>query len=139
MSKTLKVIMPFFVMEVGDTMKLSEDGKTYCFDREDKYENTDGNDDISSSYNSHFEISVAYAKSLIDDGYLSEVTSKPSTPKNDANFVNVFDEIDNLLDQYKNAKEETDKSDEYPCVKLERQTVYSNLIKVLNHLKNLRK
>ena len=137
MSKELKVCVPFFVMEVGDVMKLSEDGKTYYFDREDKYENVNDRDDISSSYSSHFEISTAYAKDLIEDGYLTELVEK--TQKSDANFVNVFDEIDSLLNRYNNEKKETDESDDYPCVKLEKQTVYSNLIKVLTHLKNLRK
>ena len=124
MSKELKVCVPFFVMEVGDVMKLSEDGKTYYFDREDKYENVNDRDDISSSYSSHFEISTAYAKDLIEDGYLMELVEKPQ--KSDAN-------------RYNNEKKETDESDDYPCVKLEKQTVYSNLIKVLTHLKNLRK
>lgn len=137
MSKELKVIMPFFVMEVGDIMKLSEDGKSYYFDREDKYENVNEKDDIRSLYNSHFEISTAYAKDLIEDGYLTELAERSQKP--DANFVNVFDEIDKLINKYNNEKKETDESDEYPCVKLEKQTVYSNLIKVLTHLKNLRK
>ena len=29
MSKVLRVIDPFFVMEIGDTFELSEDGKEY--------------------------------------------------------------------------------------------------------------
>ena len=55
--------------------------------------------------------------------------------------MNVFDEIENLSKKF---KEELDNIDldlagEPQCVKVEKTTVLTNLITVLDHLKTLRK
>ena len=76
---------------------------------------------------------------LAEDGYLENAdednNSKQST------FVNIFDEIDNLLSKYKrdldNINEDTIN---LPiCVKVERETVLNNLCTLLEHLKSLKK
>lgn len=138
MAKTLRVINPFFIMELGDTFEFNEDNKMYVSKHNEEFYKTDGSsiDEIKSAYNSEFQISADYAKSLIEEGYLEEVesTDKPT-------FVNVFDEIATLLDKYKVelANIEEDMVGLPPCVKVERETVLTNLITLLEHLKSLKK
>ena len=93
-------------------------------------------DEIKSSYNSEFQISPEYAKALIEEGYLEEASDKATTP-----FVNIFDEIDNLLNKYKTGLKtiEEDTAELPACVKVERQTVLTNMITLLEHLKSLKK
>ena len=137
MAKNLKVIKPFYVMEVGDTFELSEDGKTYTSTyTEENHENSDLGVVVNSSYSSNYSISVDYAKSLIEDGYLEEVNKTQQS-----NFINVFDEIDTLLSDY---TEELNNIDDdcanFPaCLKIERETVLRNICTVLEHLKSLKK
>ena len=56
-------------------------------------------------------------------------------------FVNVFDEINGLIEKYEydlaNVDEEL--KNEPECVRLEKTTVLTNLLKVLNYLKDLKK
>jgi hypothetical protein len=137
MSKVLRVIDPFFVMEIGDTFTLSEDGKKYISQHNEEFHTAKDDGDLNSTYNSTFEISLKWAKQLIEDGYLEEVEeTDKSTP-----FVNVFDEIDTLIDKYQtelnNLPNTMAKAPE--CLKVEKTTVLSNLLSVLNHLKSLRK
>ena len=138
MTKTLRVIDPFFVMDLGDTFEYNEDTKMYVSNhKEEFYKMEDGSiNEIKSSYNSEFQISAEYAKSLIDDGYLEEVEES-----NKSEFVNVFDEIDNLLNKYKdNLKTLSKDCAELPaCVKVERESVLTNLVTLLEHLKSLKK
>lgn len=140
MTKTLRVIDPFFMMEVGDTFEYSADDKMYVSRHKEEFYKTDSEkvSDLKSSYNSEFQISSEYAKTLIDDGYLEEVLecelNKPS-------FVNIFDEIDNLLSKYKKGLStiEEDTAELPTCVKVERETVLTNMITLLEHLKSLKK
>lgn len=138
MAKTLRVINPFFVMNTGDTFEYSEDAKMYISKYKEEFYKLDDNTDVNeikSSYNSEFHISTEYASSLIADGYLEEVneTDKP--------FVNIFDEIDNLLNKYKKGLSTLDEDtmDLPACVKVERESVLTNLITLLEHLKSLKK
>lgn len=140
MTKTLRVIEPFFVMELGDMFEYSEDSKMYVSVHNEDFYNNDNNssvDSIKSSYSSEFQISVDYAKTLIKEGYLEEV---PEAEKS-TNFVNIFDEIDNLLTKYKSGLKtiEKDMAELPACVKVERQTVLTNMITLLEHLKSLKK
>lgn len=137
MAKILRVIDPFFVMDLGDTFEYNEDTKMYVSNhKEEFYKMDDGSiNEIKSSYNSEFQISADYAQTLIKEGYLEEVNNKK------AEFVNVFDEIDNLLTKYKNGlKTITEDTAGLPaCVKVEKEAVLTNLITLLEHLKNLKK
>ena len=139
MAKTLRVIDPFFVMELGDLFEYSEDSKMYVSVHNEDFYNTDGNsvDSVKSSYNSEFSISPDYAKTLIKEGYLEEV----SEAEKSTNFVNIFDEIDNLLAKYKTSLKtiEKDMAELPACVRVERQTVLTNMITLLEHLKSLKK
>lgn len=136
MSKTLKVITPFFTLGIGDVLELSSDGNFYEFKQEERFgqNSADGTSDYESLFTTSLNISVEHAKELIAEGYLSEETTQDK-------FVNVFDEIDNLLQEYKKDLDEVNKdADEVPaCLKVEKTTVLNNLIKVLTHLKNLKK
>lgn len=137
MAKTLRVISPFFVMELGDTFEYSDETKMYVSKhKEEFYKNDDTVNEIKSSYNSEFQISEEYAKSLIAEGYLEIV---PESEK--STFVNIFDEIDNLLVKYKSGLKtiEDDMADLPACVKVERETVLTNMITLLEHLKSLKK
>lgn len=136
MSNILRVIDPFFITEVGDTFTLSEDGDTYEFQKNEEFHKAGDESDINSSYSATFKISTDYAKQLITDGYLEEVSQKESK-----NFVNVFDEIDKLIKRYEDqlANIDLDMADQPQCVKVEKTTVLTNILSVLNHLKELRK
>ena len=61
--------------------------------------------------------------------------------KTDKSFVNVFDEIDNMINTYSTELKNIDKdmANSPECLKVEKTTVLQNLIKTLDHLKTLRK
>ena len=135
MSKTLRVIDSFFVVEIGDMFQLSEDGKSYIFERSEEFHKAGDTNELKSTYSASFSISVDYAKQLVEDGYLEEVEEKKQQ------FVNVFDEITNLINKYQTELDNIDKdmANEPACMKVEKTTVLSNILGVLNHLKTLRK
>lgn len=138
MAKILRVIDPFFEMNVDDTFVLSEDEKFYVAEKTEEFHTAtpDSEGDFNSSYKSWFKISPKWAKQLIEEGYLAE-----DEPKKTEGFVNVFDEIDTLLKKYQKELNSLsrDMKDAPECLKVERTTVLTNIISVLNHLKTLRK
>lgn len=135
MSKVLKVIKPYYVMEVGDVLTLSQDGKTYVCSQE--VGENDGTNGHFFCHTSTFTISVEYAKFLIQEGFLAENDENSQTQT----FVNVFDEIENLINSF--TKElnsiDEDMAESPACLKIEKQTVLSNLITTLKHLYSLKK
>lgn len=137
MAKVLRVIEPFFDVDIDDTFVLSDDAKFYVFEKNEEFHtNSSETEDLTSSLKSTFKISIKWAKQLVEDGYLEEVNEKAN-----AKFVNVFDEIEKLLNAYqeelKLIPETMKESPE--CLKVERTTVLMNMIKVLSYLKTLRK
>lgn len=136
MTKILKVIKPFFVMEDGDTFEYNTDTDQYesVYNEEHNSSNED-NSTVVSSYNSVYRISKEYAKMLLDNGYVEEVDKK-------ARFVNIFDEIDNKLSEYNNElytlETKADKNTPQ-CLLVEKETVLRNMIKLLEYLKGLKK
>lgn len=136
MTKILKVIKPFFVMEDGDTFEYNADTDQYesVYNEEHNSSNED-NSTFVSSYNSVYRISKEYAKMLLDNGYVEEVDKK-------ARFVNIFDEIDNKLSEYNNElytlKTKADENTPQ-CLLVEKETVLRNMIKLLEYLKGLKK
>ena len=137
MAKVLRVIEPFFDVDIDDTFVLSDDAKFYVFEKNEEFHtNSSETEDLTSSLKSTFKISIKWAKQLVDDGYLEEVNEKAN-----AKFVNVFDEIEKLLNAYqeelKLIPETMKESPE--CLRVERTTVLMNMIKVLSYLKTLRK
>jgi hypothetical protein len=136
MTKILKVIKPFFVMENGDTFEYNADTDQYesVYNEEHNSSNED-NSTVVSSYNSVYRISKEYAKMLLDNGYVEEVDDKKR-------FVNIFDEIDNKLSEYNNELYtlETKVDENTPqCLLVEKETVLRNMIKLLEYLKGLKK
>ena len=136
MTKILKVIKPFFVMENGDTFEYNADTGQYesVYNEEHNSSNED-NSTVVSSYNSVYRISKEYAKMLLDNGYVEEVDEKKR-------FVNIFDEIDNKLSEYNNElytlKTKADENTPQ-CLLVEKETVLRNMIKLLEYLKGLKK
>lgn len=139
MAKTLRVIEPFLIMEIGDTFEYDSDDKMYVSQhKEEYYQNDDSTiGEIKSIYNSDFRISVEYANELVKEGYLEEATEKTTANS----FVNIFDEIDALLTKYTSQLNtiENDMKDLPACVRVERETVLQNMITLLKHLKSLKK
>lgn len=136
MTKILKVIKPFFVMENGDTFEYNADTDQYesVYNEEHNSSNED-NSTVVSSYNSVYRISKEYAKMLLDNGYVEEVDDKKR-------FVNIFDEINNKLSEYNNELYtlETKADENTPrCLLVEKETVLRNMIKLLEYLKGLKK
>ena len=136
MTKVLHVVQPFFTVEPGDTFEFDNKTNMYVSQRTEEFHKTDDSDsELRSMFNSNFAISADYAKELIADGYLEDV----SEDKKD--FVNVFDEIQRLRDKYtdelKNIDE--DMANMPQCVKVERYTVLNNILSVLEHLGRLKK
>ena len=136
MTKILKVIKPFFVMENGDTFEYNADTDQYesVYNEEHNSSNED-NSTVVSSYNSVYRISKEYAKMLLDNGYVEEVDDKKR-------FVNIFDEIDNKLNEYNNELYtlKTNADENTPqCLLVEKETVLRNMIKLLEYLKGLKK
>lgn len=136
MTKILKVIKPFFVMENGDTFEYNADTDQYesVYNEEHNSSNED-NSTVVSSYNSVYRISKEYANMLLDNGYVEEVDEKKR-------FVNIFDEIDNKLSEYNNElytlKTKADENTPQ-CLLVEKETVLRNMIKLLEYLKGLKK
>lgn len=136
MTKVLKVIKPFFVMEAGDTFELAEDEKTYTsVYNEEHHETNDAASTVTSSYNSTYTISLEYAQMLLDNGYIEEVNTDQQA------FTNVFVAMEELKAKY--VKElsniEDDMKDQPTCMKVERETVLTNLIHLLSYLISLKK
>ena len=136
MTKILKVIKPFFVMQNGDTFEYNADTDQYesVYNEEHNSSNED-NSTVVSSYNSVYRISKEYAKMLLDNGYVEEVDDKKR-------FVNIFDEINNKLSEYNNElcvlKSKADENTPQ-CLLVEKETVLRNMIKLLEYLKGLKK
>lgn len=136
MTKILKVIKPFFVMENGDTFEYNADTDQYesVYNEEHNSSNED-NSTVVSSYNSVYRISKEYAKMLLDNGYVEEVDEKKR-------FVYIFDEIDNKLSEYNEelyTLSNGDNDDTPQCLLVEKETVLRNMIKLLEYLKGLKK
>lgn len=135
MANTLKVIKPFFVMEIGDTFNKTEDGMYESVYSETNTNGSVEGDDIRASYTSRFAITEDYAKELVVEGYLAEEKENPTR------YINVFDEIDRLIDVYQTELKNLDKDmkDCPACIKVEKETVLTNMSTVLNYLASLKK
>ncbi len=137
MNKTLQVQKDFDQAKVGDIYNLSEDGKSYVYEsvEDNSYVDARTGSTISSKNSYRNEISEAYAEKLLSLGYLSAVEDKQKE------YKNVFHEMEHLRDTYiENLKNlDEDYKDQPACVKVEAETVLSNLIKLCDHLLPLQK
>ena len=131
--KKFKVLVPYSLLNEGDILEPNEAGSYYTAEHSEEFNKTGVNgESFSSSATCVVTFSADYVQSLLENGYIAEI---------DDTFVNVFDEIDKLLNGYEaDLKEvEADKDSVPACLKVEKTTVLSNLIKVLTHLKSLKK
>ena len=136
MTNKLRVIEPFYNLETGDELELSKDGKNFVFEvSESNASTSDSGSTNNASFSAKFTISVDYAKQLVKDGYLEEETERES------DFKNIFTEIDNLISMYGTELKNIDNefANQPACLKVEKQTVLNNMIKVLSHLRGLKK
>lgn len=136
MTKKIKVISPFYGLAVGDTLTLSDDGKTYVFE-EHKGINSDTG--LQSKFDLIFKISANKVKELVELGTFAYVEEEKE--KKSSSFVNVFDEIDNLLEEF---QEETKKfvntNENKPSwLQKEHSNVIESNIDLLMYLKSLKK
>lgn len=140
MKNVLKVVESFANLEAGDLLTLSKDGENYEFSSVDEYGTDDEDGKFVGTFSRSVTLPVYQARVLIADGILQEV-SDPKNQENNSKFVNIFDEIDNLLNQYNTKLSEVDEvyKDQPECLKVEATTVLKNMIKLLVHLKNLKK
>ena len=136
MTKKLIVNKPFGYMEAGDEFILSEDGKEYVAEHESSYNKSGDDSQFDYNFYSKYSIYTECAKQLVDE----EVLMEDEFDKK-ANFKNVFDEIDNLRTKYMEELKDMDRkdSDAPACLRVEKRTVLSNLVKVLDYLKSLKK
>ena len=143
MIKTLKVVKPFYVdnnleIKVNEIFEWSEDEGLYINENTSVY-NPDSNDEDTDKFSSTTKtyISIGYADRLLKYGFLKDAEDV----KTKDNFVNIFNEIENLKKEY--TKQLNGLNEEYKdspaCLKVEKQTVLTNLINLLNHLGSLKK
>lgn len=134
MTKTLKVIDPFLRLDCGDVFEQNENGDYTAQVRED-FTNNEAGRTFTTKYHADFTISKDYAEQMVKDGFLEEVREKKD-------FVNIFDEIELLINKYNNELNELNSkvgSSMHPAVKREKEVVLTNILTVLDHLKNLKK
>jgi hypothetical protein len=126
-----KVVKEFGFAKKGDSFNYNEETNMYEMFAEDK--ESENNATIKRSMAAD-EFTIG---SLCDNGFLSEVNEPEETVED--TIKETVDFIDSLLEQYNSDLNETNRKfnngEIQPCVKLEAETVYYNLNKVLNTIK----
>lgn len=135
--KTYKVIKEFDNAKKGDIFTETENG-TYLMER-----NTEDNN-VSACYESvmrsyvSMELTEAAIAYYIAKGCLLEIKEENENKCN--KLTEVADYINKLISTYesdhKAMLESFENGEVQPCVKVEAETVYYNLMKVLNSIKN---
>lgn len=128
--KTYKVIKEFGCAQKGDVLQENEEG---LFE-------LNVESDCSDCYSSRsICISSDIANTLALAGYLEEFEEEVKCPIAILNEVSNF--VETKIEQYTADHEELtaqyNEGDVPPCVKVEADTVYFNLIKVLNKIKEI--
>nr|DAE43745.1 MAG TPA: hypothetical protein [Caudoviricetes sp.] len=123
-----KVIKAFNDLEKGDVLNRTEDD-TFFIEKESQTE-------FGDKYFS-IELSEETAEILENDGYLLGMDDED---EEDSKLEEIKEYVDTLIDTYTNdfnsMMEAYNEGDIQTCVKVEAETVYHNLIKVLNSIKN---
>lgn len=123
-----KVIKAFNDLEKGDMLNRTEDD-TFFIEKESQTE-------FGDKYFS-IELSEETAEILENDGYLLGMNDED---EEDSKLEEIKEYVDTLIDTYTNdfnsMMEAYNEGDIQTCVKVEAETVYHNLIKVLNSIKN---
>ena len=115
-------------LEKGDVLNRTEDD-TFFIEKESQTE-------FGDKYFS-IELSEETTEILENDGYLLGMNDED---EEDSKLEEIKEYIDTLIDTYTNdfnsMMEAYNEGDIQTCVKVEAETVYHNLIKVLNSIKN---
>lgn len=123
-----KVIKAFNDLEKGDVLNRTEDD-TFFIEKESQTE-------FGDKYFS-IELSEETAEILENNGYLLGMNDED---EEDSKLEEIKEYVDTLIDTYTNdfnsMMEAYNEGDIQTCVKVEAETVYHNLIKVLNSIKN---
>lgn len=123
-----KVIKAFNDLEKGDVLNRTEDD-TFFIEKESQTE-------FGDKYFS-IKLSEETAEILENDGYLLGMNDED---EEDSKLEEIKEYVDTLIDTYTNdfnsVMEAYNEGDIQTCVKVEAETVYHNLIKVLNSIKN---
>lgn len=136
MTKKIKVISPFYGLEVGDTLTLSDDGKMYLLE---VHKGVNSETGLQSTFDFVFKIGANKAKELVELGTFAYVEEEKE--KKSSSFVNVFDEIDNLLEEFQEeAKKFVNANEDKPSwLQKEHSNVIESNIDLLMYLKSLKK
>lgn len=123
-----KVIKAFNDLEKGDVLNRTEDD-TFFIEKESHTE-------FGDKYFS-IELSEETAEILENESYLLGMNDED---EEDSKLEEIKEYVDTLIDTYTNdfnsMMEAYNEGDIQTCVKVEAETVYHNLIKVLNSIKN---
>lgn len=126
-----KVVKEFGFAKKGDSFNYNEETNMYEMFAEDK--ESENNTTVKRS----MAIDGFTIGNLYDNGFLTEINESEETIED--TIKETVDFIDSLLEQYDSDLNETNKKfnngEIQPCVKLEAETVYYNLNKVLNTIK----
>ena len=141
--KNLKVIKKFGQREVGDIFEYSEDNKMYVCEltHDNSYYDVATNKMCHAVNTSKDEYSEAYAQKLVAAGYLEPVNDTHDAKDVSQDFVNVFDEMKKLKDKYQNCLDHLEENyeDKPACLKVEEETVMTNMVHLLDYLMSLKK
>lgn len=137
--KTYKVIKPFGTAKKGDVFTEKYDANyngigTYEMTRTDEHK------DGESVTQIFMEMSQGVIDDFVEKGYMIEISDENTDNNQNCSKLDEVEKyIDTLLSTYEkdynNLLEEFENGDIQPCVKVEAETVYYNLTKVLNSIK----
>lgn len=131
--KTYKVIKPFNNAIKGDIFFCDPDYDETVY----QLERNEITDNIQSTV--YMEISKDIIDEFVKEGYLVECNEEDTDTDEDSLHV-ILDYVEGLMVQYSQDYNDMLKSfeggDIQPCVKVEAETVYYNLNKVLNSIKD---
>lgn len=131
--KTFKVIKPFNNAIKGDVF--------FCNPEYDKTIYYLERNDFKDGYQStvYMEMAEDMINEFIKQGYLVECNEE-DTDTEETKLEKILEYVDSLINQYTNDYNDMVKAfeegDIQPCVKVEAETVYYNLNKVLNSIKD---
>lgn len=135
--KTYKVIKSFGSAKKGDIFTQQYDmnhnsTKTYEMSRTDEHK------DGESVTQVLITMSQDIVDELVEKGFMMEIKEEFNNYEQKVNDIAEY--VDELIDTYENSYQDMIESfhngDVQPCVKVEAETVYYNMIKVLNSIKN---
>lgn len=131
--KTYKVIKPFNNAIKGDIFFCDPDYDETVY----QLERNEITDNVQSTV--YMEISKDIIDEFVKEGYLIECNEEDTDTDEDSLHV-ILDYVEGLMVQYSQDYNDMLKSfeggDIQPCVKVEAETVYYNLNKVLNSIKD---